>query len=76
MNPILNYLEILDIDDVFFLETVKLLFKMKNGMIPVMLGNYFEFRNANVSHHYSLRPRRNRLETIDTRTMTGEKSLQ
>ena len=45
-------------------------------MIPVTLGNYFEFRNANVSHQYSLRPRSNRVETIDTRTMIGEKSLQ
>ena len=76
MNPILNYLEILDINDVFFLETVKLLFKMKNGMIPITLGNYFEVRNANVIHQYSLRPRRDRVDTIDTRTMMGENSLQ
>ena len=30
MNPILNYLEILDIDDIFLLETAKLIYKIKN----------------------------------------------
>ena len=45
-------------------------------MIPITLGNYFQFRNANVIHQYSLRPRRDRVDTIDTRTMMGEKSLQ
>ena len=42
MGPILNYLKILDIEDIFLLETSKLLFKMKNGIIPVQLGIFFE----------------------------------
>ena len=76
LNPILRYLEILDVADVFHLETAKLLFKMKNEMIPVTLGHYFELRNANVTHSHNLRPRTNRVETIDTRLQIGEKSLQ
>ena len=76
LNPILRYLEILDIDDIFRLETLKLLFKMKNDMIPINLGHYFEVRNANVHHRYSLRPRSTSVETIDTRLRIGEKSLQ
>ena len=45
---------------------------MKNEMIPVTLGHYFELRNANVTHRHNLRPRTNRVETIDTRLQIGE----
>ena len=45
-------------------------------MIPIALGQYFELRNANHTHNYNLRPRSNRVETINTRTQIGEKSLQ
>ena len=76
MNPILNYLEILDIDDIFLLETAKLIYKIKTSMIPIALGQYFELRNANHTHNYNLRPRSNRVETINTRTQIGEKSLK
>ena len=76
MNPILNYLEILDIDDIFLLETAKLIYKIKTSMIPIALGQYFELRNVNHTHNYNLRPRNNRVETIITRTQSGEKSLQ
>ena len=50
LNPILSYLDILDVDDIFLLETAKLLFKVENKMIPVTLGHYFEIRNANATH--------------------------
>ena len=76
LNPILSYLDILDVNDIFLLETAKLLFKVKNEMIPVTLGQYFEIRNANVTHRHNLRPRTNRVDTIDTRLQIGEKSLQ
>ena len=42
--PLLNYLEILDIKDIFLLETAKLIFKVKNDMIPIPIRNYFEVR--------------------------------
>ena len=52
--PLLNYLEILDIDDIFSLETAKLVFKVKHDMIPIPLRNYFDIRN-NSAHGYNLR---------------------
>ena len=47
MIPILNYLEILDIDDIFLLETAKLIYKIKTSMVPIALGQYFELCNVN-----------------------------
>ena len=38
ISPLLNYLEILDIDDVFSLETSKLVFKLKKEMITIPLS--------------------------------------
>ena len=49
---------------------------MKNGIIPVQLGNFFEIRNANTTHRYSLRPRVGRVESINFRTRYGERSIQ
>ena len=55
INPVLNYLDILDVSDISFLESAKLFYKTKNGLIPINLGQYFEFRNVNTTHHYNLR---------------------
>ena len=72
MKPVLDYLEILDIEDIFLLETMKLMYKMKNGFIPITLGHYFELQNVNLSHQYNLRRRPNRVQSIKFRTKYGE----
>ena len=73
--PLLNYLEILDIDDIFSLETAKLVFKVKNDMIPIPLTNYFAVRGDS-AHGYNLRHRGTTTQSMIYRTMSAEKSLQ
>ena len=76
ISPLLNYLEILDITDICKLETAKLLFKIKNELIPAVFGNYFKSRNANVNHPYNLRSRGGRTISINCKTIYGQRSLQ
>ena len=73
--PLLSYLEILDLDDIFSLETAKLIFKVKNDMIPIPLTNYFAVRD-NSAHGYNLRHRGTTTQSMIYRTMSAEKSLQ
>ena len=73
--PLLNYLEILDIKDIFLLETAKLIFKVKNDMIPIPLRNYFEVRTTN-NHRYNLRRRQEIIQPMIYRTTYALKSLQ
>ena len=65
--PLLNYLEILDIKDIFTLETAKLIFKVRNDMIPIPLKNYFEVRNR-VAHRYNLRQRQEIMQPMIYKT--------
>ena len=73
--PLLSYLEILDLDDIFSLETAKLVFKVKNDMIPIPLTNYFAVRGDS-AHGYNLRHRGTTTQSMIYRTMSAEKSLQ
>ena len=59
----------------FSLETAKLVFKVKNDMIPIPLTNYFAVRD-NSAHGYNLRHRGTTTQSIIYRTMSAEKSLQ
>ena len=76
ISPLLNYLEILDIDDIFSLETSKLVFKLKKEMITIPLSSYFELRSANATHSYNLRHRNRAEQSIIHRTKYALKSLQ
>ena len=76
ISPLLNYLEILDIKDIYFLETAKLTFKLKKDLIPVAFGNYFGTGNAAASHTYNLRRRGNNINTMKYKTSYGQRSLQ
>ena len=59
-KPIFDFLEILDVSQIFSLETAKFVYKSKNQMLPIStLANHFERRNA--VHQHNLRPRINRL---------------
>ena len=75
LEPIYSYLKILDLDKVFFLETAKYMYKLKNGAIPVPVGNHFELRNTAPTHNYNLR-NRGTTPRIDTRLESSEKSIQ
>ena len=73
--PLLNYLEILDIKDIFTLETAKLIFKVRNDMIPIPLKNYFEVRTR-VAHRYNLRQRQEIMQPMIYKTSYALKSIQ
>ena len=76
IRPIINYLEILDINEIFLLETSKFIYKKRNNIIPIQIGNYFEVLDHNIENRYNFRSRTDFVERIDYRTCYGEKSLQ
>ena len=58
LDPIYDYLKILDVNKVKDLETSKFMYKMKNDILPVTIENYFQPVNHRSStHNYSLRMR-------------------
>ena len=61
-KPILEFLEILSISQIFSLETGKFVFKSRNSILPIStIANHFERTNAN--HNYNLRNRTNQYVT-------------
>ena len=74
LKPIYDCLKILDVKNVFLLETSKFLYKSKNDLLPTIIGNYFEVqRNSRLP---SLRPRNISSPEIIIRLVSGEKSIQ
>ena len=58
LDPIYDYLKILDVNKVKDLETSKFMYKLKNNILPVTIANYFQPVNYSSStHSYSLRKR-------------------
>ena len=61
-KPIFDFLKILDVSQIFSLETGKFMFKSKNGMLPIStIANHFERQRA--EHNHNLRNRTNSLIT-------------
>ena len=76
LKPIYSYLKVLDIDKVYSLETYKHMFKVKNNLIPVSIGNHFKNRNNfEPTHSYNLRNRK-KSPQIEVRLTSSEKSIQ
>ena len=75
LEPIYSYLKILNVERVFHLETAKFMYKLKNNLIPVAVGNHFGLRNTVPTHNYNLR-NRGTTPRIDTRLESSEKSIQ
>lgn len=51
-KPIFDFLKILDISQIFSLETGKFVFKSRNGLLPISnIEKYFE--RHNIAHNYS-----------------------
>ena len=77
LDPIYNFLNILDLDKVRYFETSKLMYKLKNNLIPTPIGNYFELRGDRTSNHnYSLRNRERLVSQIAPRLESGKNSIQ
>ena len=77
VKSIYKYLNILEIPQLFSLETGKFIYKSENGLLPLNgIAKHFEIRNANVNHPYNLRDRGIHLQTISCEKSHGEKSIQ
>ena len=74
LKPIYDCLKILDVKNVFLLETSKFLYKSKNDLLPTIIGNYFEVQRNN--RLPNLRPRNISSPEIIIRLVSGEKSIQ
>ena len=76
LKPIYKELEILNLQQIFFFERGKLMFKSKNNIIPVNIGNHFE-PIQNPIHSYNLRRRPNDAsQKFVFNTASGRKSIQ
>ena len=76
LKPIYKELEILNLQQIFFFERGKLMFKSKNNIIPVNIGNHFE-PIQNPIHSYNLRRRPNvASQKFVFNTASGRKSIQ
>ena len=51
------------------------MYKLKNGLLPVAVGNHFELRNTVPTHNYNLQSR-GATSRIETRLESSEKSIQ
>ena len=78
LNPIYEFLQILNLDQMITFEMGKFQFKKKHSLLPPnSLGNYFE-PDPHVNHHsYGLRSRTNNVPTrLVCHTKFAEKSYQ
>ena len=78
LKPAYEYLKLLDIPQIFYLETGKHHFKLSKGLLPTQIGNYFNnSTDIQIQHTYGLRSR-SRLDPprIFSQSKTGEKSIQ
>ena len=78
LKPAYEYLKLLDIPQIFYLETGKHHFKFSKGLLPTQIGNYFNnSTDIPIQHTYGLRSR-SRLDPprIFSQSKTGEKSIQ
>ena len=77
LQPMFDHLKVLNVKQIFSLETGKFLFKSKNNMLPISIGGYFEPDPFVNQHNYGLRSRTsNQPIRLVCRTKSGEKSLQ
>ena len=77
LQPIYDYLKVLNIDQLFSLETGKLLYKLNKNQIIPNIGGYFEIDPYVNQHDYGLRSRSTNAPTrLVCRTKSSEKSLQ
>ena len=77
VDSIYKYLDIPKVPQIFDLETGKFVYKLQKDLLPNSnIANYFEYRNANVTHSYNLRPRKTAMRNISFNSVHGEKSIQ
>ena len=78
LAPIYSILKILDVEQVFYLETCKFMYKLKTDLLPINIGSYFDVSCSNTKHSYNLR-KRGTLTTdpiVEPRLSSGKKSIK
>ena len=71
--------KLLELSKIHELETGKFMFKEKNMMLPVAIGNYFDIDRCAEQHSHFTRKHTSRLNgapRIKCQSKTGEKSVQ
>ena len=79
LNPIYQELGLLNLSNIFNLETGKFMYKSMNNLLPVEIGNYFQIDPSSEQHsHYTRNQntRENDKPRFLSRTKIVEKSLQ
>ena len=77
LNPIYEFLKILNLEQIHSLELGKFLYKFHQNLLPTSIGNYFEADPFVNQHSYGLRSRTANLPTrIVCHTKHAEKSFQ
>ena len=77
LQPMYDFLKVLDINQTFALETGKLMYKQENSLIAPQIGGYFETDPYVNQHSYGLRSRSLNIPSrIVSRTKFSENSLQ
>ena len=76
LAPLYECLNILDVDQVKYLETSKFLYKLKTNILPTKIGHYFEVLSNAPNHNYLLRNRERSGSQITPRLVSGQNSIQ
>ena len=75
LNPAYKQLKLLQVPKVHSLELGKFEYKSKNDLLPVSLGNYFEFSSELLPHSHNVQNAVRPIRFLCNST-TGEKSVQ
>ena len=51
LNPAYDYLKVLDVAQIYMLETGKFHYKFKKDLLPTVIGNYFETSADSIIQH-------------------------
>ena len=78
LHPIYDFLDIMNLEQMFHFELGKYLYKSNHDLIPTSaIGNYFKPDPYVNNHSYGLRSRTANVPTrLDCRTKQAEKSIQ
>ena len=76
LDPLYDQLQILDLNQVFLLETGKFMFKYKKGLLPVTIANFFDFYRPAVHIHDFRQRLNNDVPEMICRTVSAENSIQ
>lgn len=75
LNPAYKQLHLLTIEQSYKFEIAKFSFKSKYDLLPISIGNYFEFSSEQQNHNHFVRNRVRPIRFLSN-SKTGEKTVQ